>query len=90
MEPTQIVLIVVVLVLTTVLTLVGIEVYFILREFRESVRKINNVLNYTVIISESVAQPVASLSSFLTGLKNGASLMKFVSRFTQEEEKKHA
>lgn len=77
-DSTQILLTIVVLVLTTLLTIVGVEVFLILREFRESIRKMNKILDDAGLISESVAKPISGISGFLTGLKSGASLVKLL------------
>jgi hypothetical protein len=69
MEPTQILLVIVVLVLTTVLTIVGVEVVFILKEFRTSIKKCNKILDDTGVISESIARPISDLSDLASGLK---------------------
>ncbi len=87
MVPTQIVLVIVILVLSTVLAIIGVEVFFILREFRESVRKMNKILDDTGLISESVAKPIAGLSGFLSGLKSGAGIMKLLTKVTEKEDK---
>lgn len=71
----QILLFVVISVLTTVLTIAGIQVIHILKEFRESVRMLNKILEDTHIVSSSVAKPMAGISSFLTGLKSGADVI---------------
>lgn len=89
-EITQIIIIFVVVLLTSVLTVVGIEVFLILKEFRITVKKMNKIIDDAGIISESVAKPVQSLSGFLMGLKNGMDFMKIVSKFAEDkEEKKH-
>jgi len=88
MEITQILLVATVLVLTTILSIVGIEVFLILKEFRQSVRKINKILDDAGLISESVAKPISGLSDLASGLH---SLAEFIKAFVGEkktEEKK--
>lgn len=98
MDSAQILLIIVVMVLTAILTLVGVEVFFILRELRETVKKTNKILDDSGLITESIAKPIAGFSGFLVGLKDSANIVKLlVERFggdDEEEEsakgKKHA
>lgn len=71
---TQLVLIVVVSSLTIVLLLVGIQVYKILVEVRQSVVKMNKILDDTGQISESVAKPISAVSGFFLGFKGGTIL----------------
>lgn len=58
-DATQFLLAFVILVATTMLTVVGIQVYFVLREFRQTLTKANKVLDDTGVISESVSKPVS-------------------------------
>lgn len=81
MEITQILLVVTVLVLTTILSIVGIEVFLILKEFRQSIRKINKILDDAGLISESVAKPISGLSDLASGLR---SLAEFIKAFVGE------
>lgn len=76
----QILLFLVVSVLTTVLTLSGIQVYYILKELRQTVRKMNKILEDFQLISSSVAKPVAGVSGFIMGLKSGGDLIKLFLR----------
>ena len=71
----QILLFVSVSVLTTVITLAGIQVIHILVELRTSVKKMNMVLDDCQVISSSVAKPVAGISEFLMGLKSGLNII---------------
>jgi hypothetical protein len=87
MDTAQILLVVVVSVLTVILSLVGFEVFLILKEFKKTVSKTNKILDDTGLISESVAKPIAGLSGFLTGLKDSANLVKLLAdRFGDDEE----
>ena len=67
-DPTQILLIVVVSVLTILLVFVGVQVFFILREVKFSIQKVNEVLDDVCKISNSVVKPVEILSSSAVGL----------------------
>ncbi len=82
----QLLLVVVVTSLTTLMIFVGIQVVYILREVRESMEKVNKILDDAGLISESVAKPIAGVSGFLTGIQSGAKLMKLF-RDDKKEEK---
>lgn len=71
----QILLFIVVSVLTVVLTIAGIEVIHILREFKETVKKTNRILDDTQMITSSVAKPISGVSGFLMGIKSGADVI---------------
>lgn len=74
----QLLLFVVVSVLATVLTLAGIQVIHILKELRQTVVKMNKMMDDFQLISSSVAKPIAGISGFLTGLKSGMDVVNLV------------
>lgn len=83
-QPAQILLFIVISVLSAVLTACGIQVYYIFKEFKESVKKMNKVLDDFGVISESVAKPISEISGFITGLKSGVELIKILKRKKEE------
>jgi len=85
-ESAQLLLIVVVITLTILLTVVGVEVFLILKEFKKSVEKINKILDDAGTISGSVAKPVSSVSSSLGSLSGIVSLLGLI--FSKRKKKK--
>lgn len=85
MDPTQILLIVVVVTLTILVIFLGVQVYNILGEVRLSLKKTNKMLDDMGMITESVAKPISQASGFVTGLKSGMKLI--TSMFGKDEEK---
>lgn len=77
-DSAQVLLIVVVTTLTILLTFIGIQVFFILREVRRSIEKVNKILDDAGIMSESVVKPIASLSNSITGLSGITGLLGFL------------
>ena len=75
MDPVQVLLIIVVTTLTILLSVIGMQVFFILREVRESIRKMNKILDDAGSVSQSIAKPIASLSDSLTGLSGLGGLL---------------
>lgn len=73
-DPAQTALFLVIIVLTILLLVLGIQVFFILRELRKTVDKANKVLDDTGVITESVSAPIANLSTLATGIKTGAAI----------------
>lgn len=71
-SPLETVLLFVILILTFLILILGVQIYYILKEFRETVIKANKVLDDTSVITESVSEPVVMFSSFLTGIKTGS------------------
>ncbi len=75
-DPAQTALFLVIIVLTILLVVLGIQVFFILRELRITLTKVNKVLDDTSVITESVSKPISNLSSLTMGLKTGATIAK--------------
>ena len=84
----QILLIIVISTLTVLLTIIGIALFHILKEFKVSLEKINEILSDTARITKSVAEPVEEASDFVMGLKKGVSFLKTVSKFFKEDKQK--
>ena len=87
-DPAQTVLFLVVIILTVLLVVLGIQVFFILRELRKTLEKANKVLDDTGVITESVSKPIASLSTLTMGLKTGATIARILNVGKKHHEKK--
>jgi hypothetical protein len=80
-------------VLTVLLVVLGIQVYFILKEFKKTVIKANRVLDDTETITKNVSGPIASISSISNSLQASSvfAIIKFVRgillKEKEEEEK---
>ncbi len=90
-DTAQAVLLFVLLILTILVLILGIQVFFILRELRQTVAKANKVLDDAGVITESVSGPIATISSLTSGIKTGALLAGLLKRKSgkkriQEEE----
>lgn len=83
-EPTQILLIVVITTLTIVLTIIGIQFYLILKEVRKSVQKINQILDDGTVISGTAAKSVTGITGLLSGIKAGLSVLNFFKKDKEE------
>lgn len=86
-DPAQTVLFLVIIILTVLLVVLGIQVFFILRELRKTINKANKVLDDTGVITESVSKPISSLSTLAMGLKTGATIAKILQGGKKHHEK---
>jgi hypothetical protein len=68
-DPVQMVLLLVILVLTILLVILGVQVYYILRELRETIVKTNRILDNAESITENIDAPLSALSSLALGAK---------------------
>ncbi len=86
MDTVQILLITVVSILSILLLVLGIQVFFILREMRNTISRANKVLDDAGIISGSISKPVESFSTILSGVNLGSILSSFLAA----RKKRHA
>lgn len=85
MDSAQIILIVVIILLSVLLFALGVQVFFILKEFRKTVSKANKVLDNTSVITQSVSAPMSSLSSIATGIKTGATFINLFKKILSDK-----
>lgn len=71
-DPVQMILLIVIIVLTILLVVLGIQVFFILRELRVTVKKTNKILDNANSITENIDGPLSALSSLVLGVKAGS------------------
>jgi uncharacterized protein YoxC len=77
-DPAQTALFLIIIVLTILLVVLGFQVFFVLKELRKTLDKLNKVLDDAGTITESVSKPISSLSSLTEGLKLGAKIARIV------------
>lgn len=87
-DTAQAVLLFVIVILAILLIILGIQVYFILRELRQTITKANKVLDDTGLITESVSGPIATFSTLTTGLKTGATIAKLLQGISSSRKNK--
>lgn len=85
-DPTQVLLIVVITVLTILLALIGIQVFFILREVQQSIKKMNKILDDAGSVSASIARPITALSESITGVSGLAGLVGWLTKRKKKKE----
>jgi hypothetical protein len=83
----QVLLAAVITSLTVVLIIIGIEFYFILKEVKKSIIKMNNIVDDTHTVTRVIATATEEASGFVAGLKKGAGLLKVIKKLTSDEEK---
>ena len=87
-DSTQVLLIIVISILTVLLTIVGVQIFLILVEVRNILKKTTSMLDDAKKVTHAVVEPVEEASSFLTGLKSGFGIMKKIRKiFTEDKEK---
>jgi len=75
MDPIQLTIIIVTFTLTILLVVLGIQVFYILKEMRLSIHKANKMLDDAGAVTGTVSQGITSMSGFINGIKSGISLI---------------
>ena len=86
-DPAQMILLIIILILSILLVVLGLQVFFILKDLRETIAKANKVLDDAGQITESVSAPVSSLASILMGVKTGVIASKLLGGKKERKEK---
>lgn len=81
MEPTQIVIIAISIVLTSLFIALGIQLWFILKEMRGTVMRINKMLDDAGRVTGAVGEGFSNVSGLMNGIKTGLS---FVTSFKKK------
>lgn len=76
-DSVQLILLLVIITLTVLLVILGIQVFYILRDLRQTVRKTNRILDNADSITEGIQGPITAISSFVLGTK-ATSLLSIV------------
>jgi hypothetical protein len=79
-DPVQAVLLMVIILLSILLLVLGIQVFFILRELKRTVARATKVLENTESITESVSEPMSFLSGLILSTKSLSAISKILKR----------
>ncbi len=71
MDPTQLTIIIISFALALLFIILGIQIWYILKEMRISMQKINSMLDDAKKVSGTVSEGVVGMSGFMNGLKTG-------------------
>lgn len=84
-DTAETVLLFVLVILTILILILGVQVFLILKDLRRTVGKANKVLDDTGVITDAVSRPAASFSSITTGIKAGAAIAKLFTKKSKRD-----
>ena len=86
-DSVTLVLLIVIVILTILLVVLGIQVFYILRELRRTIMKTNKVLDNADSITENIDGPLKAISSLAFGVKATSLLTvaKFIKNLLSRE-----
>lgn len=89
MDPVQITIIAISFILTLLLVLLGVQVWYILKEIRTAIYKTNTMLDDAKKVTGTVGDSVASMSGVVSGIKAALSVFKTFRKKSDEEGDNH-
>ena len=81
----QLVLLVTLSLLTINLVVVGIYVIMVLREFRDTMKKLNGFLDTVQTVTDSVTAPISTLSNVFAGVTSGLKVLNAFKSLKREQ-----
>lgn len=79
-DNTQTLLVAVVIALTLLLSLIGVQVFFVLREVKKTIEKFNKIIDDAGVVSGSVSKSISSLSNSITSISGITGLLGWLSK----------
>jgi hypothetical protein len=73
MDLTQVTIIIISFALAILLVILGIQVWYILKEIKLSLQKMNKMLDDAGKVSGTISQGIVGMSGFVNGIKTGIS-----------------
>lgn len=86
MDPVQLTIIIISFSLALLLIVLGIQVWYILKEMRLSLQKMNKMLDDAGKVSGTISEGVIGMSGFVNGLKTGISAVTSLLHKKEEPE----
>lgn len=85
MDTTQVILIIVVTVLTVLLSVIGVQIVFILMEVRKSLEKMNKMLDDAGEVTGGISRSVTNMGGLMEGIKTGLSVVNIFAKKKDKE-----
>lgn len=78
MNITQVILVAVITTLTILLTYIGIQIAYILKDLRVALQRMNRVMESVEAVSNAVVRPVTGLSSIIEGIQSSVKIAEIL------------
>lgn len=86
MDPIQITIVVISFILTLLVVVLGVQVWYILKEMRTAITKTNTMLDDAKKVTGTVGDSVSSMSGIVSGIKAALSVFKTFRKKNEESE----
>lgn len=71
----EILLIIMIILLGSTLTIIGVQIFLAIREFRENIRKLNDILEDVEVVTDSVVTGATQATELMENLKGTLNLL---------------
>lgn len=88
MDITQTILLAIIIVLTVFIIILGFQAFFVLKDFRKSLRKVNKLFDDADELVGQVQKPISSASNLISAMTAGAGLAHLLKQTKKEDTKK--
>ena len=75
---TQVILVVVITTLTILLTFIGIQVVYILKDLRETLQKVNKIVAQAEALTTAISKPITGISSLIEGIQSSLKIAELL------------
>lgn len=75
---TQVILVVVITTLTILLTFIGIQVVYILKDLRETLQKVNKIVGQVESLTTAISKPITGISSLIEGIQSSLKIAELL------------
>lgn len=86
-DPVQAVLLFVIVLLTVLLMVLGVQIFLILRDLRGTVRRTNRVLDHVDNLTENISEPFALLSGIFSSSGIISKMLKVIGKYSEKDKK---
>lgn len=87
MDTTQVVLLSIVIILAVFLVALGFQAFFVLRDLRKTLVRMNQLFDDANDLVDQVRKPIGQAGNFITALVAGAGLTHLLKRGKEEKKK---
>jgi hypothetical protein len=85
-DTVQAVLLFVIVLLTVLFVVLGVQIFYILKDLRETIRRTNNILEDVENVSEGASSAIESLTSMVGGASTFRTIASILSIFKKKKE----
>jgi nucleosome binding factor SPN SPT16 subunit len=88
MDSTQAIFLSVIVVLGIFLAVIGFQVFFVLRDFRKTLKKLDKILVDAEDVVINIKKPLESIGNLFTAVTAGAGIAHIIKKLTSGDDKK--